>query len=388
MNQQRSAAPTPQSSIYLHFPFCSKLCGYCDFHKELFDRRRERLFFDALLRETELAAPEAQGSEIATVYVGGGTPSLMSLERFAEWIAALQRLYRFAERVEFTVELNPESAQRENLAAFRELGVNRLSIGVQSFDADALKLLDRRHNITDTLRVFYLARALGYEDFSADLIFGLPNQTLAGLQSDLEQLVEIEPTHISYYQLTVKENTPLERLVADGEIRLPDDDTLSVFYRAGVDFLADHGYERYEVSSFTKPGFQSQHNLRYWRGEPYLGLGPGAHGFTGSERYANVSDTTAYVESLMTDRKRPLIVDPRSERDQMVEEIMLGLRLSAGIERQRFFARHGKHVIDLVNKSEYKHLVESGLLIPGARSLRLSDDALALADEITARLLS
>lgn len=376
----------PQTSIYLHFPFCSKLCGYCDFHKEILDRRKERLFFDALLIETALAAEEAAGKEIVTVYVGGGTPSLSDPESFGRWVEALHKYYDFADEVEFTVEVNPESANKENLALFAALGVNRLSVGVQSFNARALAALDRRHRTEDTLRVFYLARALGFEDYSADLIFGLPDQTIKELERDLIQLCELEPTHVSYYQLTVKEGTPLFDQVQSGAVTLPDDDTMAVFYRAGVDFLEEHELHRYEISSFAKAGKQGLHNLRYWRAESYLGLGPGAHGFTGEKRYANFSDTARYVTELTEKKKRPRRFDARNQRDQMIEEIMLGLRMTEGIERQKFFHRHGKHVIEAVNKSEYKYLVESGMLIPDAHYLRLSDEALALADEIVARL--
>ncbi len=194
-------------SLYLHFPFCSKICGYCDFHKELFNRRKEALYFQALTIDTALAVEElykqrnrikkntspntAQKITLQSIYIGGGTPSLISQELFGRWVEQLGELFDFAEDLEFTVEVNPESANQENLALFQKTGVNRLSVGVQSFNSKSLMTLDRRHKIEDTLRVFYVARALGIDNISADLIFGLPNQTLHQLERDLYELLEL-----------------------------------------------------------------------------------------------------------------------------------------------------------------------------------------------------
>lgn len=400
-HQQQADTPSSSSSsskhklrefsLYAHFPFCSKLCGYCDFHKTLLNRSLERKFFAALNLEAELVAAELANSgtkgNLVSVYLGGGTPSLVDMTLFGEWVDTLRANFSFAEDLEFTVELNPESSQRENLEAFRQAGVNRLSVGVQSFNTGALARLDRRHKTNDTLRTFYLARALGYEDFSADLIFGLPDQTLAQLQDDLTQLVDLEPTHISYYQLTIKENTPLFDQIQAGTITVPDDDTLALYYRVGCEFLAEHGYERYEISSFARENKQSRHNLRYWSGEPYIAIGPGAHGFDGSQRYQVVSDTNSYVQALLKEGRRPLEYDQRSRRDWMIEDIMLGLRTTAGISRRKFQRRHGAALSEALDKKEFARLVESGHLLPNGDALRLSEDSFALADEIVARLV-
>lgn len=390
-------------SLYVHFPFCSKLCGYCDFHKEILDRRKEKVFFEALTLETDLAAAEyineldsgQAGSEshpqkiaLASLYVGGGTPSLADPQLFADWIVHLGRYFELTDETEFTVELNPESSHKENLENFRQLGVNRISIGVQSFDRQALSNLDRRHNVNDTLRVFYLARALGFEDFSADLIFGYPQQTLKALISDLFQLIELEPTHVSFYQLTVKENTPLARQVSSGSVWLPDNDTMAEYYRAGVNFLSEHGYSRYEVSSFAQDGKIGKHNSRYWTGQPYLALGPGAHGFTGSDRYQIVPDTVEYTRSLLERGSRPLIWDRLTPRKRMIEDIMLSLRMTRGIDKREFSSRHGYPAAVALDSAEYARLVESGHVIPEGAFIRLSDEALGLADEIIARLIA
>ncbi len=380
-------------SLYVHFPFCSRICGYCDFHKELFDRRKETLYFQALAIDTALAAQEVTANRrrsgkvrLESIYIGGGTPSLASPILFSAWIAQLKELFEFPSDLEFTVEVNPESANSENLAAFLHNGVNRLSVGVQSFDAESLKALDRRHKVEDTLCVFYVARALGIENISADLIFGLPNQTLHQLHHDISELLDLEPSHISYYQLTVKDNTPLAEAVLTGALTLPDTDTMAVFYRAGSDCFADNGFERYEVSSFAKDRARSRHNTRYWSNQPYLALGPGAHGYNGKDRYALVSNTEKYVSSLLNDNRRPLIWDRLTAHDRMVEDIMLALRTSEGLEISRFRKSHSRSPEEIFNPGEYRKLLENGHLEIGQGWLRISEDGLALADEIIARL--
>jgi oxygen-independent coproporphyrinogen III oxidase len=380
-------------SLYVHFPFCSRICGYCDFHKELFDCRKEASYFQALAVDTALAAEELFANrrntgkiKLESVYIGGGTPSLISPQLFTGWVSQLRELFEFADDLEFTVEVNPESANAENLGLFQQSGVNRLSVGVQSFDTESLKALDRRHKVEDTLRVFYVARASGIENISADLIFGLPNQTLHHLHHDLSELLDLEPSHISYYQLTVKDNTQLAKDVQSGALTLPDNDTMAMFYRAGSEYFADHGFERYEVSSFAKDGARSRHNTRYWSNRPYLALGPGAHGFTGEHRYALVSDTAKYVSSLLDDKARPLVWDMLTERDRMLEDIMLALRTTDGLDISRFRKSHSRSPEELFDSSEYRKLLGCGHLAIEKGRLRLSEEALALADEIIARL--
>ncbi|MCH9031634.1 MAG: radical SAM family heme chaperone HemW [candidate division Zixibacteria bacterium] len=393
-SKTRSFPSEDSLSIYVHYPFCSKLCGYCDFHKSVLDRRREKIFLEALLIDTELAADELRSAyknripEITTLYIGGGTPSLIDLKLFEKWIEIVRRRFKLSDNLEFTIELNPESTTKENLEVFRQAGVNRLSIGVQSFDSESLKLLDRRHRIIDTHRAVYLARAMGFENYSVDLIFGLPGQTPAKLQDDLEELLELEPNHVSFYQLTVKEQTPLESKIKSGEIKLPDDDEMAIFYETGCQFLAEEGFERYEISSFARKGKRSRHNQRYWESKPCLALGPSAHGFDGQKRYSLIADTGEYIETLTNDHRRPLIWDENTLQNRMTEHIMLGLRTTAGIDRKVFNERFGRSDSELFDQDEFARLVEIGYLIPSGGKLCLSDKGLNMADEITHRLLA
>ena len=373
--------------LYLHYPFCRNLCAYCDFYKVPHEAALEREYFEALSVETELVAEEYAelDNEVATVYVGGGTPSLMNLDLFATWLDQVRSVFYMGE-VEFSFECNPESVTRELLSRLRELGVNRPVFGVQSFRRDLLRRLTRVHNPGDSHRAVYLANALGFDNFGVDLIFGLPGQSSEALSRDLDQIIELEPKHVSFYQLTVEAGTPLHRQVSEGTVRLPDADFSHGLYRGGAERLAEAGYVRYEVSSFARPGYECRHNIGYWEGADYLGLGPSAHSFMHGRRFANTADVREYARTLLSGR-RPLVVDESGFESRMTEAIMLGLRTAQGIDRAAFQRRFGVPVEERLVREEYHILVESGYLLPEKGRLRLSDEGLLLADEITRRLV-
>ena len=354
----------------------------------MYDTSLEKKFFHALRIETELASedPFLQEATIGSIFIGGGTPSLVNCDLLADWLSVLRRHYDVAEGVEFTVECNPESVTLDLLQIFKELGVNRPVFGIQSFDTKTLQLLGRRHVPDHSRRAIYLANVLGFRNFGVDLIFGLPNQNSRLLSSDLDQVIDLEPPHISFYQLTVEENTKLSKQVASGTIKLPDQELTIGFYRGGCEKMAIEGYFRYEVSSFAKPGFECRHNLRYWDGGDFLGLGPSAHSFIDEQRFANRVDVQQYIESL-TSGILPRTVDESGVEERMTEAIMLGLRTSRGISRSAFTERFGTSLEKRIDRKQYALLVESGHLIPDRGSLKLSEEGIYLADEITRRLL-
>lgn len=374
--------------LYLHFPFCCHECSYCGFYKESYDRSREGEFFRALMKETELAAARyaAHDPQIISVYVGGGTPSLTAIELFTDWLSLLRSLFDVPEGIEFTLESNPESATLETLEAFRELGVNRPVIGVQSFDVKLLSLLGRRHQPHDSQRVVYQVNALGFRNFGVDLIYGLPGQTSRMLSADLDQLIDLNPPHISFYELTVKEGTRLCDQVASGEVRMPDRELTRAMYRGGTTRLQDAGYARYEVCSFAKPGFEGRHNSDHWDGMDYLGLGPSAHSFMRKEQAANPSSLSDYVD-ILAEGRLPAMVDDSNSTERMTEAIMLGLRTTQGISRSRFSRRFGVPVEDRLDREQYELLLESGHLVSGRNRLRLSEEGISLAGQIAHRLL-
>ncbi len=286
--------------LYVHFPFCLNRCSYCNYGKVPYDRTLEKRFFEALTIETRLAARKTNSpaQTISTIFLGGGTPSLASIELLSGWFDILRQEFDIAATIEFSIECNPETVTRDRLSLFKELGINRPTFGIQSFDTHLLQLLDRRHNADHSREAIYHANILGFESFGCDLIFGLPGQNTTQLNSDLNQLIDLDPPHISYYQLTVEDDTPLATRVADCTFQMPDSDRMYALYRIVCERLAEAGYNRYEVSSFAKPGFECRHNLGYWRGDDYLGLGPSAHSLVDGKRFANDADVFRYIESL------------------------------------------------------------------------------------------
>lgn len=290
--------------LYIHYPFCKNKCSYGDFYTEPYQASLEKKFYEALKIETELAAEQTPDSdkEISTIFVGGGTLSLSNPEYFADWLNLLKKLFIVPDGIEFSLESNPESITLENLKAFKKMGMNRPIFGVQSFNTRLLKTLGRRHNPHFSQRAIYYANALEFKNFGVELIFGLPGQTSDMLSDDIDQLIDLDPPHISFYQLTVKKGTEVCHLVISGKLRFPGRELLMAMYRGVCRQLADAGYIRYEASSFARPGFECRHHLGYWQGSDYLGLGPSAYSFMNGKHFCNRPGLLNYFEALKKGR--------------------------------------------------------------------------------------
>jgi len=375
-------------SLYIHFPFCSNLCGYCDFYKETYRPDLEERFFAALERELVLAVDDVERTarQLDTIYIGGGTPSLAHLPHLERFLNELHRHFSLATDLEFSFEINPESIDADKLLRLRELGVNRPIFGMQSFNVNLLKRLNRRHTLDDSYRAVYQTRAAGFDNFGIDMIFGLPRQTSRLLSDDLDQVVDLAPPHISYYQLTVEPNTPLARNVATGKIRMPGNDLMAAMYRAINQTLTKYHYTRYEVSSFARLGFECRHNLRYWEGGDFLGLGPAANSFIGDRRFANVADLAVYLKSL-DNKARPLVVDAVGPEGRITEAVMLGLRTSRGISRKDFRHRFGMPVEQALNSDIFSLLKNNGLIAIDKDYIKLTETGIPVADDIIRRLI-
>ncbi len=352
------------------------------------DAASEKHFWAALHTETELAAAALGEStrSISTIFVGGGTPSMIGIEQFANWLHLAKSLFHVPDNIEFSFECNPDSVTLELMQTLKSLGVTRPTIGIESFDTRALKSLNRPQTVEDCQRAVYYAHALGFRTFGVDLIFGLPNQTTKKLSKDLDQLVDLEPPHISYYQLTVEPGTRLHEQVSANKVRMPGDQLMHAMYKGGYERFLARGYERYEVSSFAKPGHQSEHNKGYWTGRNYLGFGPSAHSFMDGKRFVNTPDLRSYVRSLRKG-ELPRAIEDSGSAERMMEAVMVGLRTTVGIDRVIFTERYGQSLDDLLDRRQYDMLVESGHLLPEGTQLRLSDEGMLLADEITRRIL-
>ena len=327
--------PASTLGLYLHIPFCRSKCDYCDFYSLPGGEDRMDGYLRALLRQLEEAAPGAAGHSVDTVYVGGGTPTVFGGERLTALLAAVGRLYRLAPGAEITCEANPDSAGEELLRALRRAGFGRLSLGMQSADAGELAAVHRRHTPEQTDAAVAAARRVGFENLSLDLICGLPGQTEESWRRTVEHALSLRPEHLSCYGLKVEEGTPLARRVAAGE-ELPDDDAQADRYLWTVERLARAGFRQYEISNFARPGYESRHNLRYWRLEPYLGFGPGAHSDFGGRRFAVPADLAGYLAGEAVPEGEAV-----SPWERGNEYLMLGLRTAAGIAGEEYRRRFG-----------------------------------------------
>lgn len=375
-------------SIYLHFPFCKNHCSYCDFYKELYVQKTEQQFYASLIKETELASRQFGDTfkEIQTIFIGGGTPSMSNLDLFERWLETLGKYFHIPDGIEFSLEANPESINVDNLKRLKQLGVTRPTFGLQSFNPEMLNLLTRRHNPHDSQQAIYLTNALGYKTFGVDLIFGVPTQTSRMLSADIDHMLDLNPPHISFYQLTLEEGTLLAKQVADGELAMPEPELLGAMYQGGCKKLTDAGYERYEVSSFAKPGHECRHNIGYWEGRDYLGLGPSAHSFINNERFYNLPNLSEYIKAI-DNNELPRVKDESGVQERMTEAIYLGLRTQWGVSRADFAKRFGRSLDETIDSNQISMLVESGHLENSDDRIKLTDHGVLVADEITKRLL-
>ncbi|MFA5028536.1 MAG: radical SAM family heme chaperone HemW [Candidatus Methylomirabilota bacterium] len=378
-------------SLYLHIPFCRRKCRYCDFYSVEADGRVEP-FLGALSREVALAAPHDPGEEIATVYVGGGTPSLLSPEQIGRILADLQRRWPIQEDAEISLEANPGTLTDESLAGFRRLGVNRLSLGVQSFQDPLLGALGRIHDRAEAIRAVELARAAGFTDLSLDLIYAIPGQTMAQWEADLRTAIGLAPEHLSAYSLTIEQRTPLGRMVAAGATRPAPPEIEAAMLERTMERLAAAGYEHYEVSNYARPGFRCRHNQAYWSHADYLGFGPSAHSFRREDgwrrarRWWNVSDLGVYCARLEREDPPLEAEEALGRQELLAERIFLGLRRGeldlASLERIFGWIPDGTHG-GILGQLELE-----GLATRAEGLLRLTPRGFLLCDEIARRLLS
>ncbi len=322
--------------LYVHTPFCAKICPYCAFYVHGGSAGDQRDFVTAL-REEWRQAREEFPLMLDTVYFGGGTPSMLSAKLFGELVWALQDTAFDRELLEFTLEVNPATVTEEKAAAWREAGVNRISLGAQSFDPTLLKTLGRQHAPEDIAATVELLRAQGFDNINLDLMFGLPGQSEAQWEQTLRSALACAPRHISAYALTYEEDTPFFEKLSTGEWRQDEQREITMFERTRA-VLARAGFFDYEISNFAMPGFESRHNLAYWRGADYLGLGPSACSTIGGLRWRNVPDTAAYVKRIARGDAVRGEFEALDEATRAKERIMFGLRMREGVARDQFAA--------------------------------------------------
>lgn len=391
--QQTSGGASPATTalaLYLHIPFCHVRCTYCAFN--IYTKRAHLIapYMAALRREIALIGADATRPALS-VYFGGGTPSLVPPDEIAATLDTCRRTFALDDGAEITLELNPESADQDALRALRRAGVNRLSVGMQSAHAEELKLYARLHTLDDVREAVRLARAAGFDNLSLDLIYGAPRQTMRMWQASLHAALALEPEHISFYSLTIEDGTTFDRWARSGRIPEPDPDLAADMYEWATDVLAAAGYDQYEISNWARPGKASRHNLQYWRCEPYLGLGAGAHGYANGVRTRTVlrpEDYIARLEQQRAPRPFPLtdaVEDVETiDRNTAISEVMImGLRLvQEGVSPEAFEARFGVS-LESVYGSAIAPLREAGLLTTGpAGQLRLTRRGRLLGNQV------
>jgi oxygen-independent coproporphyrinogen-3 oxidase len=373
------------TALYLHVPFCLAKCFYCDFYSVVRAPESVSRYLDALGTELRLARHERR-EPLRTVYVGGGTPTVLAATELERLLSMLSRELRLSDGAEFTVETNPGTGSAEKLHTLRKHGVNRLSIGVQSFNDRLLALLGRRHKAQDALEALSQAKAAGFSNVSLDLMFGVPTQTAEDWSSDLEAALGCDVAHLSTYSLTYEENTPLARAVATGRMDAPGEEEELRMYETAIDTLTAQGYEHYEVSNFCRPGFRCRHNEVYWANEPYQGLGPSAVSCVGGERRRNVASLDDYLR--MLESGRPAVdFRERLDREKRARETaMLNLRRTRGIIFDEFLASTGFDARTLFSR-EIREFSSSGLIESDKRGMRLTRRGLMVADTVLSELV-
>ena len=371
--------------LYLHIPFCSAICNYCNFNRGLFDAGLKSRYVEAVIREIRL---RARGTPADSIFFGGGTPSLLDPSEIGAIVAACRESFALTPDAEVTLEANPEGVSLERLAGFRSAGVNRLSFGVQSFRDDELARLSRLHSASRAVAAVQEARAAGFDNLSLDLMMWLPQQTVAQWLESVDALIAVGPEHASLYMLEVYPNAPLRDAMARGQWSLAPDDDVAEMYLQSMAKLDAAGYEQYEISNVAKPGRRSRHNLKYWMDGEWLGFGPGAHSTIAGMRTRNVSGTADYVEAVTPggpdDPGVPrLVAEARqmSSREQMEDALFTGLRLTDGLPVEEIRRRYG---VDPWQEfgAELEPFREFGWLIYDGGRLRLTRAGMLLAHEI------
>jgi len=395
--------------IYIHIPFCIRKCSYCGFYSVIFNQELKCCFIDSLINEIDIYGHhfldrnklDCVDNLHNTLYIGGGTPSLLEFKDSQAIVNALNKSFAISAFDEFTIETNPDSLTESKLDGYRKLGVNRVSIGIQSLNDNILNSLGRVHDSAQAQNALQIAAGSGIRRISADLIYSIPGLETASFLKNIERVIELGATHISLYSLTVEPGTKIEKDVLSNKVRIPDTDTIAAQYYAASESLESLGFAAYEVSNFAQAGEESQHNMAYWTGESFFGFGPSAHSFCKNIRWANTLDVSKYIDAFSSEKLRigdshfgnnpesflkkaglPLdFAETLTRKDRITEIVMLGLRLRKGfsIDTLGDFA---KTIIDTATP-----LFKNGILLYDGKSIKLAPGKRLLADAVAVKLV-
>ena len=367
--------------VYIHIPFCKQKCYYCDFisyanKEQYFDK-----YIQVLIAEMSYFF-DNNDVEIETIYIGGGTPSIIDAKYIEKIMTKLQEKNALITAKEITLEVNPGTVTEEKLKIYKKVGINRLSIGLQSTDNNILKTIGRIHSYEDFLNTYKLARNQGFDNINVDLMIGLPNQKILDIKNSLEKITELKPKHISVYSLIVEENTPIEKMLNIGKLELPNEELERNMYWYVKNFLELNGYKHYEISNFAKEGYESKHNLDCWNQKEYIGFGVAAHSYIADVRFGNTDSIEEYLKNCENGEFEKNRIIDEVEKDVFSREqefMLIGLRKIDGVSIQDFKNKFGENPI-FVFKDELSKLVDEGLIVVDFDKIRLTNKGLDLAN--------
>lgn len=372
------------SGIYIHIPFCKKACFYCDFHFSVSFKIKEKII-TAICQELIIRKDFFDPKEtISSIYFGGGTPSVLSIKEIDEILGAVYSHYNVEKNAEITFECNPDDLTQDYLRELKFVGINRLSIGVQSFNDEYLKWMNRSHDASQSKKSIEYGAEAGFNNITLDLIYGLPQLSNKEWSANLNEALSLPVNHLSAYSLTMEENTPYIKLVNQGKYKKPSDDISSSHYQILVQQTTDLGWEHYEVSSFCKPGNYSKHNSSYWSGNKYIGVGPSAHSYDGNSRYWNVSDNKSYLECIST-KKRYFESEELTVSNRVNEYLLTGLRTKWGVDLELLSNKYDYNVMSLFEK-DIKYWISLNWLEMKDSNMKLTNKGMLFADHISSTL--
>ena len=376
--------------LYIHIPFCVKKCSYCDFLSAPATEQTREAYMAALFAEIRGNAEKYRERIVTTIFIGGGTPSLLSGRTVIQLMAELQKNFCVAENAEITMEVNPGTVTTEKLQDFRKAGINRISIGMQSAQEPELKMLGRIHDFDCFCRGYREAVEAGYENINVDIMSGLPGQTMETYRDTLEKVLHLSPVpqHISAYSLIVEEGTPFATMKEKGELPLPEEDTERAMYEETIEVLAQYGFRRYEISNYARKGYECRHNVGYWIRRDYLGLGIGAASLVDNRRFQNGRDLAAYLEHPLDCREEEQIL---TVEEQMEETMFLGLRLTRGVSYENFEKKFGRSLEEVYGAVIAQNIADGLLTVSceetGEHFLALTGRGLDLGNYVMAQFL-
>ena len=372
------------AGIYIHTPFCKRRCIYCDFFSTT-QSEKKPAYVHALCQELDMRKDYLEGEDIETIYLGGGTPSQLSQEELEKIFSTLYNIYKVKDDAEITLEANPDDLTPEYVHMLRTLPINRISMGIQTFQEETLKLLHRRHTAQQAIEAFQRCREAGFQNISIDLMYGLPGETLDSWKEDLQQAIALRPEHISAYHLIYEEGTTLWKLKEQHQVEEADEDLSVTLFRTLIDELTRAGYEHYEISNFCMPGLHSRHNSSYWTGKKYLGCGPSAHSFNGTSRQWNVASLDKYIHAIQQG-KLDYEIEELDIYTRYNDFVITTIRTHWGMSLSQLRSTYGEELYRYCLRMAKPHL-EQGVLEMKEDTLKLTKEGIFISDGIMSDLL-